>query len=211
MKLQITAYVAATKRREPLIAKHLVGHPHHLHFGSDTSVLPPDYPLPGLPPNLKRDPRKLLGHYRAWNNHRFMAQLFLSLGADLGLFFEDDAVPNRPDWVRIVNKSVYYGDLFDVFNFHGRQMLPDQWHVMTDEHNAVSNIWVKKPATKVRCYGSLAYFLNRRSARALAAKDFDGTPIDVFLPNLGTFACMVPSPFDHDRSQGSLVDHAKPH
>jgi hypothetical protein len=214
--LNIKCYVAATRRREPLIAPHLKGEDPHIHFGSDSSTLPPLNTLHNLPTHIARDPRKTLGHFRAWNNHRELARLFLDSPAELGLFFEDDAVPNTVAWKVIVNELLPTAATFDVFSFHGRQLDPGKFlhrdclRIIGCGFSCPRRLWVRPPvAGRIRCHGALAYTLTRRTAEFLAASPFDGTPIDVFLPNFGTFACLVPTIFNHDRRQGSLVDHHK--
>lgn len=212
MKLAVKAYVAATRRRDPLIVPYLSGHYHFVYYGPDDSVLPPADTMPNLPPHIAKDARKTLGHFRAWENHREMARRFLETDDERALFFEDDAVPNHPKWVHIVNETLkMQASAFSVFSFHGRRMdcrnfIPS---LCPGVDTRGRHIWVKKNLPRVTCHGALAYVLNRMSAGALATRDFDGTPIDVFLPNFGSFGCLVPSIFNHDRQQGSLVDHTR--
>lgn len=145
-----------------------------------------------------------------------MMRTFVATGKPVGLFFEDDAVPNTVDYKKIVNECVAnMGDLA-VFNTYGRLFDLRRFRVLKRIGNR--RVYVLKDGVAkteeggYHCVlGSLAYLMTRDAANHFSKLPWSGWPIDQEIPDsfIGSFAFLDPSPWDHDRSQGSLVEDKK--
>lgn len=208
--LKLPAYVACTRRRPALVEPFLAGiHPHVFYYGPDDTYPPKDFKLSPQWADLQRC---LVGQFRAWNNHVEMAKLFLKTDAPVGLFMEDDAVPIVDNWSNIINACRMLLTTYDVFSLFADPMKLDG--AKTPFTYETQSVFCRRRIVTVRpcwgrpimVWGCQAYLMTRRVAEKLVRREYDGQPIDAYLPNFGSFAFLDPSPFVHDRSQGSMID-----
>lgn len=210
-ELKAHAYIMASFMRSAIVQEALTDQSHTLHIGTDYDITPDTLPL--------KDQYKkicpLTSHYRIFRGHQDMAKRFLQTGDDIGLFFEDDADPNRPDWQRVVNgclDALRLGQVdADCFYLYGREFKRERFHT----HQIIEGREVLKlsdfeatedsPGGRHHVFGCLAYLLTRKGALQLSTLDWEGIPIDVVMPDRINFALLHPSPFNHNRSQGSLT------
>lgn len=208
--LKTTAYVACTRRRPALVAPYLKDkHPHVLYYGPDDTHPPAGFRLSPQWADLQRC---LVGQFRAWNNQVEMAKMFLDTNEPVGLFMEDDTVPIVTDWSNVCNSALELMKEFDVFDLFADPMISDGCSVPFTYRR--SRVFCNRSIVTVvprwgrplMVWGCQAYYMKRKVAERLVKREYDGQPIDAFLPNFGTFAFFEPSPFKHDRSQGSMID-----
>lgn len=186
--------VVSTEKREPLIAPYLEG------LNSIISITP-DYDLPkGFEPAVKGLTHNHLGTYRCFKGHQ---NAIVKATKDCALIFEDDAIPNRTDWLNIVNQSLSLLNVFDVVSFHGRDYDRDVFLPFIHPHNP-EFIWTSDRNTWI--VGALAYLVGRVNYERMKNFVYDGTPWDIVLYRQFTYCLLENSPFNHDRTQGSLVD-----
>jgi hypothetical protein len=208
-RLKVPAFVAGVACRDSLIEPFLHGQDYYVNRDPGTLEIPKDFKWDKrTPPGLINIPRKGSGHYRCWENHRIIARAFLDWPGqpEVGLFFEDDAVPNCDDWIDIVNRCIPMAEHFKMFNLYGRSIEGE--YDKQESHIAGRQVWVPtKPGYKV--LGSLAYLQTRATAQVIADTPFTGIPVDVAFPRITTFGMLQPDVFDHDRRQGSLLDGHK--
>lgn len=213
-------YVFGCDRRPSLAVQTLSKQcvPHTLHVGEDY------YP----PPNTAwhrnyAHPlrRKLTAHYRVFRGHRDMAARFLRERPDApaALMLEDDAVPNHPDWLKIVHAAVDYlcSRPLHLLGLHGRQV-PMRNYTVSGEVAGRKILRLKTmplsppgPGGHHHIYGfSMAYLITRTAAKEfVAGPEWSGIPIDMWLPDNFGSELLTPTIFEHDRSQGSLVDESE--
>jgi hypothetical protein len=218
-KLNVPAFVIGCDQRDGLILPYLADQDHTLHIGTDYD-LPPDA-KPMLQPYSKCSP--LLSNYRIFRSHQDAAAKFLKTGEPIGLFFEDDAVPVDDNWANVVNEAVslltpqpstptspvtenkqvfyLYGREFEAGRFQTRGSI-GKYEVKTLRNGAANQ--TEDFGGRVKVFGSLAYLLTQYAARDFVRTDWGGVPVDVVLADLCQFRFLSPSPFVHDRSQGSL-------
>lgn len=209
--LTMPAFVLASDQRPSLIVPHLADQNYTVSIPVPDFELPPDAPLM-LQPYLKCSP--LLSNYRIFRSHQRAAQKFLVTGAPVGLFFEDDAVPVSHDWQSITNlaASMMGTERAEVFYLYGREF---EAHRFETQATIFKKYEIKslRPGQEqppeafggvVKVFGSLAYLLNRLSAHQFVRTDWSGIPVDICLADLCRFRFLSPSPFVHNRSQGSL-------
>ncbi|MHC4332169.1 MAG: hypothetical protein ACYSUV_00050 [Planctomycetota bacterium] len=209
--MTIEVLVIACRKRPALITPYLEEGkiPHRVHWTTDYELpegwtINPDYG------SFLRHQKQYVGHLRCWGGHQ---DALKTMGADVALVLEDDAVPNRPDWPAVIaaaTKMMGQTDL-EVVSVHGRAFHPEQFEITPLEFPAQPDsdlkVYVPKADGKrVWVQGSLAYLIRKDAAPKLIAKEFDGYPIDIFLCNEFKFALADPSPFNHDRSHPSLID-----
>ncbi len=148
-----------------------------------------------------------IGQYRCYRAH----QDGLALASkDYVLVLEDDAIPNRPDWADIVLKAVKDLDAFNIISLHGRD-----WEKYPAGRVPDSNLLIPSPVQISSrlvarwVLGSLAYVLPRNGVVFETIKNpYIGLPMDLYIANMEQFALVDPSPFDHVRTEGSLIDTA---
>jgi len=208
-RLKLRAYVACTRRRPALVAPFLEDQPHVLYYGPDDTFPPADFKLSPQWADLQRC---LVGQFRAWNNQVAMAKMFLDTGEPIGLFMEDDTVPTVPDWTNVCNSCLPYMEDFDVLDLFADPMILDGCRVPFTYHESLAigrrSLMTVEPrwGRPIMVWGCQAYYMSRKVALRLVHREYDGQPIDAYLPNFGAFAFLQPSPFKHDRSQGSMID-----
>jgi|FLYK01.1.fsa_nt_gi hypothetical protein len=181
--------VVANYHRKPLILDHLGGIPHKVSYT-------PDYPLPS---GMRKGD---LGPYRCFRGHQDALKLSRTKET---LVFEDDAVPNRPDWLDVVRKSIPLLAEAEIVSLHSRDYDPVQFRkVLAPDGTAF--LAPNSPGREVRPLGSLAYLIREDAKKRFLEMIFDGYPMDLLIANRFSFRTICHSPFNHDRSQGSLVD-----
>jgi hypothetical protein len=186
--------VIATKKRRPLIAPYL----------KDLNPIisyTPDYELPeNFEPAVKGLTHNHLGTYRCFKGHQ---QAINKATKECALIFEDDAVPNRTDWLHIINENLELLNAFDVVSFHGRDYDKNAFSPFLSPHSS-GFIWARDKQTWI--VGALVYLVGRENYERMINFAYDGTPWDLVLYRNFSYCLMQKSPFNHDRSQGSLVD-----
>lgn len=210
-QLTVPSYVLTSPKRTPLVKPWLKDDDATFYINPDWEVPADAKFVPAFEGRLK-----IQTHYRVWRGHQEMMKLFVATGKPIGLFFEDDAVPNTGRYKDIVNACVadmhQHQDLH-VFNTYGRLFDLKRFRVLRTVANRP--LYVLKDDAKQteeggwHCVlGSLAYLMTREAADHFSNLPWSGWPIDQEIPDTfkGCFGFIEPSPWDHDRSQGSLVE-----
>ena len=186
--------VVASHRRRPLVTEFLCGIPHKVSYTPEY-ILPEDFKSTevGLVANH-------IGPYRCFKGHQDAIRL---AEKDAVLVFEDDAVPNKTTWLTEVQNSLSLLDHFDIVSFHGR----DYERVLFESvQNVPGFIQPINKTERTWVVAALAYLVGRKSYEKLLACEYNGTPWDILLYWGYHFCLMEKSPFDHCRSEGSLID-----
>ena len=178
--------------------------PHIKHLNPIVSVTP-NYELPiGFDPPIKGMTHNHLGTYRCFKGHQDAIAKAKESKYGCALIFEDDAVPNISDWDTVVEDSIYLLKSFELVSFHGRQHELSAFDVYR-HYTAYNMNWIKR-YKDTWIVAALAYLVPREQYDKLLAFEYDGTPWDIVLYRNFKYCLMEPSCFNHDRSQGSLVD-----
>lgn len=189
--------VVASRKRRALILDHLKNIPHKVSYT-------PDYDLPeDFNPTVVGRVLNHIGAYRCFKGHQDAIELSEKENV---LIFEDDAVPNIPDWLDVIQDSISYLNKFELVSFHGRafyRLLYDNYREIRPGNNFL--VLKKKEGVPFIC-GALAYLVNKKSFEQILSWTYNGMPIDLLLYDKLNFCLLEKSPFDHDRSQGSLID-----
>lgn len=203
--MTIELVVIASYHRPALILPYLERVPHRVHWTTDYD-LPPDWKINPAYDSWLRHEKQYVGHLRCWKGHQ---DALAASQADAALVLEDDAVPNCEDWNLVVAAASTKLTDYEVVSVHGRAFHPDAFeHELLPIHPLKTplNFYRPKPGARVWVQGTLAYFIRRDAMPKLINKEFDGYPIDIFLCNEFKFGLVDPTPFNHDRSFGSLID-----
>lgn len=203
-------YVLTSTRRPSLTVESLGEIPHVAYVSPDNA--PADVALSPMYSGLRA-----VGHYNAFRGHQALMKRFLVEHPDapVGLFFEDDASPNVSEWKEIVLAAVSQMQItsdLEVFFLYGRQFERERFDCRASV--AGREVLTLKPGLgseseyggRHHVYGSLAYLVTRAAAQRFSEMDWEGIPVDIILPDRFNFAFLDPSPFDHDRTQGSLIE-----
>jgi GR25 family glycosyltransferase involved in LPS biosynthesis len=200
--------VVASPHRPPLITDALRGVPHRVVLGPDEALPPHVSPAREAGAVYIKNP---VGAFRCFRGHQVALTQPL---ADHILVLEDDAVPNRADWMNVVEHGRCLLDRFDVVSLHGREI-----RGIDAQHVVGGTTFVSlAPVIRRRLFrryelrwvqGSLAYLITATAARRFAEAPYRGIPVDHLLANDFLFAVATASPFDHDRRHGSLVEHPR--
>ena len=184
--------VVTSAKRKPLITQYLGG------LDAIVSVTP-NYELnPHFKPKVGGLVQNHVGAWRCFRGHQD-AITKSTKGAIL--VFEDDAVPNREDWLKVVSDAVKLLETFEMVSFHGRQFIPEIFE-------AVNTDFIKpKNKGSEWIVAALAYLIPRRVVEKLVQHEYDGTPWDLFLYRRLNYCLMKKSVFNHNRTEGSLIDH----
>ena len=213
-RLKMPVFVVGCDRRDPLVLPFLYDQTHTLHQGADI------FPGEGitLEPQYE-NALNLVAHYRVFRIHQAICRRFLETKSEskFALILEDDAVPNLPDWPSLVNRAMLHLNGTGVLSLHGRQFRRDNFK----ETGKVGQFSIlrlneserENPRGKHRMGGyhhvygaTLAYLISQVGARIFSELPWTGRPVDVVLADDLDFLLLDPSPFNHDRRQGSLVD-----
>lgn len=169
----------------------------YLNLEKEVISITPNYELPvDFKPAVGGLTHNHLGTYRCFKGHQLAISKVIK---DYALILEDDAVPNHGMWRSIVGEALPLLDMFDLISFHGRQYDINAFEL-------VKGSIVKPIAGKPWIVAALAYAVRRESYEKLLAFQYNGTPWDLVLYDNFNYCLMSDSPFDHDRSEGSLVD-----
>lgn len=194
--MDLDVVVVATVHRKALILEYLKEISHKLCYTKD-------YDLPvGFTPEAIGLVQNHTGAYRCFRGHQDAIQL---CSKENILVLEDDAVPNINKWYEIVLESVHLLDKFEIVSLHGRDIVRESYEVY-EEIKPGGNFLYIPGKKRSPVHGSLAYLINRRSFDRLSERIYDGVPMDFFIANYFSFCLIEKSPFNHDRSQGSLID-----
>ena len=194
--------VVANRHRKPLIVDYLKNIPHEIIYTPDFD-LPNDWKCKPEYKNLTRFYHQQVGHYRCLMGHK----LALQTSDRNMLILEDDAVPNRRDWFKLIEPAAKLLDRFELVSVHGREVKFGPFKEEPFNVKRNMSLWVPKNNTEPRwVLGSLAYFISRKAVQRFLDYEFVGMGCDLFIANCFHFALVNPSVFNHDRSQGSLID-----
>ena len=182
--------VVASHHRKPLIIDYLKDIPHKV-------VYTPDYELPvGFVPSIGGLVQNHLGAYRCFRGHQ---DAISKCKKDMVLIFEDDAVPNNEKWLSIIIDGVFLLNEFEMVSFHSRQYNIEQFLLVCDKYI--------KPRTKdVWIVAALCYVLKKKSFDFILNAKYMGIPYDLLLYRNFSYCLLEPSIFDHNCSEGSLID-----
>lgn len=186
--------VVATHHRKALVLDYLTDVPHQISYTPDLEL--PDGWSPQ--PIFAHLVGNQTGAYRCFRGHQLALE---KTTKDRVLVFEDDAVPNRPDWLDIAQKASSVLDGFEVCSLHGRRHNLKEFnafptHGITFYTPRKNNVWV---------VGSMAYLIHRPAINRLLKMEYDGYPSDLVLAHRFKFAILDPTPFDHGNAR-SLID-----
>lgn len=164
-----------------------------------------------IPPNDNFVHGNEVGAYRCFKSHSLGLQM---MEKDVAFIMEDDCIPDyNQDWEEALQsgyKLITESD-FDALCFylnpHGhhpkynsakREINGFQWH---------------EPITKGWFVGAVCYMIKKSSAHKIISMDHfqHRIPVDILLwqTDYIKYAAIDPSPFIHDRSQGSILENAK--
>jgi hypothetical protein len=209
MSLQtVQIYVVATRKRPAIIVEALQaqGIPHHVCWTTDYKLEPGWKPEPHYGSLVQNQ----VGALRCYRGHQDALRFFRDQTPDINhaLVLEDDAWPNRPDWVNVVAYAATALNRFELVSLHGRAFR----QVDFTPHQLPNGVSCLEPVTQGQVWvqGSLAYLINRSAVNMFIDSPYVGYPSDLFICNRFKFALIDPSPFNHDRRAGSLIDCPTP-
>ena len=189
--------VIGNARKKILTTEYLQDVPHRVFYSTD-------YDLPeGWVKTSRYKNGSELGAYRCYRAH---VDAIKSSSKDTVFVFEDDAVPtcSSKEWLATAVEAKELLTRYECVSLHGRAarkaMAPSKVFQYRS-HRYLEP--VRKPTWIV---GMLAYFVRKKTAEKLEQRQYDGTPIDIVIPNELSYCCLTPSPFLHDRRFGSLLD-----
>ena len=150
-----------------------------------------------------------VGALRCWRGHQDALQLFLNSehNLDAALVLEDDAWPNTQEWTSVAASAMPLLDEFEAVSLHGRTFRACDF---TARPFGNRNLLVPLAQGQTWVQGSLAYLIRRDAAERWVNDSYNGYPSDLYLCNRYKFAFVDPSPFDHNRKHGSLIDCPTP-
>lgn len=189
--------VVGNTHRKPLVTEHLQNYHHVEHHCFDYD-LPPNWVDRHkiLAPNIS-----IAGAYRAFRGHQDALQHVQTSA----LVFEDDAVPMTFLWPVIALAAYSYLDEFDWISLHGREYDRSETEVVGDLGHGYHLLKSRHPSKGINgC--CMAYWIKKETADLYREAEFDGMPCDWFFWLRFKGAMIEPTPFRHDRSQGSLID-----
>lgn len=195
--------VVANKKRKPIIVDHLKGIDYQICYSDD----------PGLPENWRMNPiykglcvfhRQHIGQWNCLEAHKKAIGMSRK---DNVLILEDDADPNTSIWLEIAKECELLLNRFQIVSLHSREP-NDIWNMWKREKviDEISVFYPKDNLTPRRALGTLAYMVNKQTLPQIQSHNYNGLPIDIFYCNCFNFCFIEPTPFNHNRSQGSLID-----
>ena len=200
--------VVASKHRPPIITEYLDGLDAVIHWTTDYNL------PPGWKPSEFWRPLDIGNYTGTLRNYNGCRDALAKSRRDITLMFEDDARPNRPDWLEVCRKAAGMLDCCDAVCLHGRNPYEPQI-----EATALGLDYYSLPKRRyerlgeAREYrwslGSLAYIGWTRKLREAFAPEYSGCGVDILLPNVLHVLLLQPSPFDHDRRHGSLTTNPR--
>jgi len=191
MNLEIVAVF--NHKRKPLLLPYLKDTPHKIIWAKD-------YELPeGFKPddNMVGVVLNHTGAYRCFKGHQ--DALTLAEGDNI-LVLEDDAVPNDANWFQKVEDAIPLLDSFEVVSFHGRQ------RIHKFEPIPGYPEFIKPVESPIWMVATLAYMVKKENVPKYLEYKYYGKPWDILMYQEHSFCVMENSIFEHDRSEGSLID-----
>jgi hypothetical protein len=208
-RLTMPVFVLGCSQRPSLLVPYLFDQTYTLVCNTDEN--PPEGVV--MQPQYARS-SPLATNWRVGVGHQKMAELFLRTNEPVGLMFEDDAVPNFAKWTSTVNLIASHIDprRDQVLWLHGREFNRSHYSVSAT-FDGFDVLYLKAGCggRESDCggikhvFGCLAYLMTRTAAHKMVSLPWEGLPPDVTLADRFEFAFLNPSPFDHNRSQGSLI------
>jgi hypothetical protein len=201
----LTTYARRDVTGEHLTAARLA----HTNFVNPAWDAPPIAEHDYLNPNP-------IGAYRCWKGH----QTIWSEMPSNTLVLEDDAIPSSPGVWETVRQAERLLSSAGIVSLHIRSgeaenttTTPEGWTIAQPRVFSVpqgSRHGLPERSFEGRwALGSLCYWISPQSARELAARPWDGTPVDLLIANApGFVGVYAPDLFVHDRTAGSLVESA---
>lgn len=186
--------VVATKNRKPLVVPHLVGLNYKISYSENHN----------LPEGFKSEvvglvmPTCHLGHLRCFKSHQ---EALSKVENDCALILEDDAIPNVGTWVQKIYDAIVLLQRFDVISFHGRSYIKELFKPVVENPEYLEPI--NPPVWMV---AALAYLVKKETAENLLSHQYIGKPWDILLYQHYSFCVLENSVFNHDRSEGSLLE-----
>lgn len=151
-----------------------------------------------------------VGALRCWRGHQDALRYFRDSTPDVeyALVLEDDAWPNVDNWAAVCLDAAQFLYDFEVVSLHGRSFRPIDFEHRDFSHDRKLLVPLAQGQTWVQ--GSLAYLIRRDAVDRWINDSYTGYPSDIYLCNRFKFALVDPSPFNHDRRAGSLIDCPTP-
>ena len=200
-------YVVATRKR-PAIVLEALGHakvPHHVCWTTDYKLEEGWKPAPEYGSLVQNQ----VGALRCWRGHQDALKFFRDQTpqVDVAVVLEDDAWPNVANWSQVCVEAMPFLNEFEAVSLHGRSFRPVDF-----EHRQFGDRKLLVPLAQGQTWvqGSLAYIIRRDAVDRWINDSYNGYPSDIYLCNRFKFALVDPSPFNHDRRAGSLIDCATP-
>jgi hypothetical protein len=191
--------VIGTKHKPILTTEYLNNIEYRVFYTTDYD-LPVDFKVHQSNLEYKNALSHMLGAYRCFRGHQ---DAMVGCNNDTILVFEDDAVPNREDWHKVVNVASKLLDKYEIVSLHCRHL--NKYMFEKKIIDGISFL-CKKPNTKVWTIGSLCYLIKKQTVNKICSYQFDGCPMDMFLNRYFSFCVVENSPFNHDRQHGSIVE-----
>lgn len=192
------------EHRKPLIENYLKDIPHITHYSEDYN-LSENWKVNPCYKGLALFHHQHVGHLRCCCGHR---DALLKTTKDYILVIEDDAVPNKKNWLKLISPVVDLLDKFELVSVHGREFDVKKFNVEVFNNKNGIMLFTPKDNTSPRwVLGSLAYFVRRDVIDRFVSFTYQGMGQDLFNCNCFNFALVDPSVFDHDRTTvKSLID-----
>jgi hypothetical protein len=198
--ISVELVVVACRKRPAIVLPFLENVPHRVHWTTDYE-LPEGWTINPAYSSYLRHQKQYVGHLRCFRGH---ADALKNVKASVALVIEDDAVPNRPEWVQIVAQASSLMENYDVISLHGRSFHIEHFDV--EDRQLGVQFLKPKPGGQRWVQGSLAYMIRADAAHKIIKHEYDGYPIDIFLCNeFEHFGLINPSPFNHGHAR-SLID-----
>ena len=191
MNLEII--VVANHKRKPLIIPFLSGKPYKIHYAEDYKLPENFKPADGMAGLVTNH----TGTYRCFRGHQ--DALSIAEGDNI-LILEDDAVPNNDEWFQKVIKAIPLLDSFEVVSFHGRQRIQPFANVSGYRD------YLKPILFPVWMVAALAYMIKKKNVPKYLEYKYNGRPWDILIYQDLSFCVLEKSIFDHNLSEGSLID-----
>lgn len=188
MSLPFDVVVVTNARKRALTLDYLTEILHQV-------TVTPDYQMPS------EYVLALTGQYRCFRGHQDALRLSKM---PMTLVFEDDAVPNRRDWMDIAIQASKLASRFEIVSLHSRDIKPEQWK--RESVDGLGNIFYRNVPGHLQAHGTLGYIISETGKKKFLSTPWDGFPIDLLMANRFNFCTLETSPFDHDRREGSLID-----
>lgn len=201
--------ILANKRKESLTDKFLDREkiPYQIYYNPDW-----EWGDTEIDPRLQCLGAYSIGPYRCYRGHQEMLKLAKKRFV---LALEDDAIPNDPKWLEVVLEHLVELKYYKFISMHGRdwqkfgatQLSNQPKYNMYVTHDG----WLNPTIKGKWVLGSLAYIVEAGSDgfTEFVNTPYRGIPMDLWLANHHSFALVDPSPFDHVRDKGSLIDTAE--